>query len=141
MEEVFVQSHPHNPGYYTLEELRFMDAGSFAWRLSIRTTSWRPPTDVFETDDAYVVRVEIAGMREEDFSIELDGRILTIRGTRPDVPERRAYHQMEIRFGEFGTEVELPGPVVADQVKAHYQDGFLRAVLPKMRSHQVPVRE
>ena len=52
------------------------------WRLSLRSTSWRPPTDVYEVDDDLIVRVEIAGMREEDFSIELNGRILSIRGMR-----------------------------------------------------------
>jgi len=110
------------------------------WRLSMRTPAWRPPTDVYEWEETLVVRVEIAGMREQDFAIQLNGRILTIRGTRQDLPERRAYHQMEIRFGEFNIDLELPSHVDADQVQATYSDGFLRVQLPKARSRQIPIK-
>ena len=82
----------------------------YHWRILMRSPSWRPPTDVFETDETLFVRVEIAGMREEDFTIELNGRELTIRGARQDPAERRAFHQMEIRFGEFAFALELPSP-------------------------------
>lgn len=116
-----------------------MDAGPFEWRLSVRTPVWRPATDVYETEDTVVVRVEVAGMREEDFSIELEGRYLTIRGSRPDQAERRAYHQMEIRFGEFSTQVELPVAVESEQVQAIYGNGFLRVTLPKTRSQQIEI--
>jgi HSP20 family protein len=96
---------------------------------------------MYETDEAIVIRVEIAGMREQDFSIQLEGRYLSIRGTRPDTPERRAYHQMEIRFGEFVTEVELPCQVLANQIDATYGNGFLRMVLPKARPNKIQVGE
>jgi HSP20 family protein len=63
--------------------------------------------------------------------VELDGRYLSVRGVRPDVAERRAYHQMEIRSGEFSTEVEIPAPVNASAVEAIYDNGILRILLPK----------
>jgi HSP20 family protein len=118
-----------------------MDAGQFEWRLTVRTPVWRPATDVYETEDTIVVRVEVAGMREEDFSIELEGRYLTIRGTRPDLPERRAYHQLEIRFGEFNTQVELPVAVEHEHVQAVYGNGFLRVILPKTRPQQIEIED
>jgi HSP20 family protein len=102
---------------------------------------WRPPTDVFETEQAVIVRVEIAGMREEDFSISLTGDQLTVRGNRPDIQERRAYHQMEIFFGEFTVEVKLPAQVLADEVIAEYQAGFLRLVFPKDKPKKIQVSE
>jgi HSP20 family protein len=123
------------------KEMNFMEAGNPYWRLSSRSSSWRPPTDVFELEESIVVRVEIAGMREEDISIELDGRLLSIRGVRPDVPERRAYHQMEIRFGEFGVEVELPAVVDIEQAQAVYDNGFLRMILPKSLPRHIQVEE
>ncbi len=110
-------------------------------RIASRSPVWRPPTDVYELEDALVVRVEIAGMREEDFSISLEDRTLSVRGLRSDLPERRAYHQMEIPFGEFISEVELPVPVKADGIEAVYRDGFLRILLPKVRPHSVKVEE
>jgi len=122
-------------------ETQFIDVSPFGWRITMRSPAWRPPTDVFETESLIVVRVEIAGMREEDFVIELNGRNLTVRGSRQDVPERRAFHQMEIHFGEFAIELELPNYIEADQVQAAYGDGFLRIHLPKARPRQIPVVE
>jgi len=121
-------------------DTQFTDAPFFDnWRLTMRTPTWRPPTDVYESEETLVVRVEIAGMREQDFVIQLSGRTLTIRGARQDLPERRAYHQMEIRFGEFSIDLELPFHVDADQVQATYSNGFLRVQLPKARSRQIPI--
>lgn len=111
------------------------------WRFLSRPHVWRPPTDVYETEDAFVVRVEIAGMRAEDFGISLVERSLCVHGMRQDAPERRAYHQMEIPFGEFSTEVELSYPVNPDLAEAIYQDGFLRITLPKAHPQQVQVSD
>jgi len=111
------------------------------WQISIRTQNWHPPTDVIETDEAIFVRMEIAGMREEDFKIELAGQLLQIHGVRTDIAERRAFHQMEIRFGEFAYEIGLPGPVHLNQVEALYENGFLRIRLPKMQPLQIPVED
>ncbi|HLE26657.1 MAG TPA: Hsp20/alpha crystallin family protein, partial [Anaerolineales bacterium] len=58
----------------------------------------------------------------------------------PD-PERRAYHQMEIHFGEFRADVELPGPVDREHITAEYGGGFLRVNLPKLRPTQIEIEE
>ncbi len=116
----------------------------------IRT--WRPPTDVYETDDCVVVKVEIAGMEEGDavftskFTISLSNRNLTITGVRPDpFPEAEgstlSYQQIEIRYGEFKTEVYLPWAIVENEIEATYADGFLRVDLPKAKVQKVPVVE
>jgi HSP20 family protein len=123
------------------EQAQYFTSGNLRFRLSSRSCVWSPPTDVYETEDAVIVRVEVAGMREEDFEINLEERFLTIRGSRPDIVERRAYHQLEIPFGEFISDVELPVPVMADQIIAIYQNGFLRLVLPKTTPHQIRVEK
>jgi HSP20 family protein len=97
----------------------------------VRSSAWSPPTDVYETEEDYVVRVEIAGMREDDFEVQLENDTLLISGSRPDLTERRAYQQMEIRFGKFSTALTLPGSVNIEQARADYKDGFLIVVLPK----------
>jgi HSP20 family protein len=132
---------PEQPESDRHADTQFLEVSPFGWRLITRSPAWRPPTDIFETEDALIVRVEIAGMREQDFSIELDGRSLTVRGSRQDLPERRAFHQMEIHFGEFAIELELPNYIEADQVQAVYSDGFLRIHLPKARPRQIPIGE
>ncbi|MGD2156660.1 MAG: Hsp20/alpha crystallin family protein [Anaerolineales bacterium] len=110
------------------------------WHLGSAHLLWSPPTDVYETKNAIIVRVEIAGMRNGDFSISLNNRHLIIQGFRPDQPERRAFQQMEIRFGEFRTDVELPIPIRADEIEASYDDGFLRVILPKAKSRRIWVQ-
>ena len=85
----------------TLLETRREILHAVSWQ--VRSNVWSPPTNVYETEEAYVVRVEIAGMREEDFEILLENNTLLISGSRPDLTERRAYQQMEIRFGKFST--------------------------------------
>lgn len=128
------------------DDLDTTESTSLTWRINLRTPPWRPPSDMFETEQAVIVRVEIAGMREADFSIELNGRTLMIRGIRPDTqpPEaakRRAYHQIEIRYGEFGLDFELPAPVETTAVQAVYTNGLLVITLPKARPHQISVSE
>lgn len=105
----------------------------------IRPNVWSPPTDAYETDEAYIVRMEIAGMREEDFDVTLENNTLLIMGMRSDTTERRAYHQMEIRFGKFATAVGLPAPVNIDEALAEYKDGFLTITLPKAKPNQIKV--
>jgi HSP20 family protein len=102
---------------------------------------WSPPTDVYETEKEYVVRVEIAGMRESDFEVTFENGFLFINGVRPDISERRAYHQMEIRFGKFSTTLAVPGPVDLDHSEAQYKDGFMTVVLLKAKSKDVKIEE
>ena len=101
---------------------------------------WRPPTDVFETDDSAVVIVEIAGLAEGDFEISLDGRVLIVSGERHDPAEKLAYQQMEIRYGRFRTEVHVPWALESSGQSAVYEDGFLRITLRKAQSRRVPVK-
>jgi len=108
------------------------------------TRTWRPPTDVYETDDCVVVKVEIAGMEKGDFAISLSDRYLTVSGVRHD-PVARAqglnlsYQQMEIQYGDFSTQVYLPWDIVEDKIEATYEEGFLKIILPKAKAQKVPV--
>ena len=111
------------------------------WQVQVRAGVWSPPTDVYETEDNYVVRVEIAGMREEDFEITVENNFLMISGSRPDISERRAYQQMEIRFGKFETVVGIPGPLDLEASRADYTEGFLTVTLPKAKPNQIEIEE
>lgn len=110
------------------------------WVIVHHTTVWHPPTDVYEQDGRLIVIVEVAGMRDGDFNVMLQGQQLTISGMRQrDAATDCAYHQLEIRFGEFRAEVSLPWPVVRDGVTATYQDGFLRVELPRAPKQKVQI--
>lgn len=139
MEEIHIASDSLRRIWRISEDLQTSLTDTSRWRIVSRPYAWRPPTDMYETDEAIIVRVEVAGMREADFTISLTERILTIRGIRQDTPERRAYHQLEIPFGEFSSEVELPYAVISDKVDAVYRDGFLRITLPIAQPKHIKV--
>jgi HSP20 family protein len=91
---------------------------------------------MYETEDSIIVRVELAGMRDNDFEVAIENHILVITGSRPDVSERRAYHQMEIWFGKFEIAIDIPIPIHVESSVADYQDGFLTVNLSKAKSKQ-----
>lgn len=103
-------------------------------------TIWRPPTDVYETDNAVMVVIEIAGLGPNDYEILLRGRTLLVAGDRRDQSEKLAYQQMEIRHGKFRTEVHLPWALEESGQEATYESGFLKITLPKATVRRVPVR-
>lgn len=102
---------------------------------------WRPPTDLYETKEAYIVRIEVAGMNKEEFCVNLDDNKLDISGIRPDMPLNRAYHQLEIPFGSFRSIVKLPAQIDSSQVSAEYHDGFLLITLPKIIPVIIKIKE
>lgn len=130
-----VQFHGTSP-----EDHIYHSPGAISWRISLRQNVWTPPTDVFETEDRFMVRVEIAGMKEADFSVRFEQNVLTISGIRSDSQEPRAFHRMEIPFGEFVTEVELSSPVDPERIEAEYLEGFLHVILPKPEPKQIIIK-
>lgn len=124
-----------------LDRLRRGPFDSSRWLMWQNGQTWRPPTDVFETDEAVIVRVEIAGMRDADFVVTLQDQLLSISGRRGDLSAKVAYHQLEVRYGDFRTEVYLHWAVEQSDITAAYQDGFLIVTLPKARVRQVRVKD
>ena len=120
--------------FSTLTETRREVLHTLGWH--VRSTAWNPPTDLYETEQNCVIKVEVAGMRDEDFEVAFENNILMIRGQRHDRNEKRAYHQMEIRFGRFEIAVEVPVVVDIEKAIAEYKDGFLVIILPKVNSTQ-----
>lgn len=109
------------------------------WRREVEGV-WRPPTDVYETDDSAVIIVEIAGLVDDAFQISLNGRMLVVSGERHDPAEKLAYQQMEIRYGRFLTEVRLPWALESSGQTAVYENGLLCITLRKAQSRRVPVK-
>jgi len=121
----------------TIVEARREIYHAITWQ--VRASAWSPPTDIYETEENFLVRVEIAGMRDDDFEVAVENNMLMISGHRLDLNERRAYHQMEIRFGKFEITVEIPVPVEIEGAAAEYKDGFLMIQLPKASAKNIKV--
>ncbi|MEP7136963.1 MAG: Hsp20/alpha crystallin family protein [Chloroflexota bacterium] len=121
----------------TIIETRREIFHTVSWQ--VRSSGWSPPTDVYETEVNFIVRVEVAGMKDADFEVAIENNMLMISGNRSDPNERRAYHQMEIRFGKFEIAVEIPVPVEIERSVAEYKDGFLMVQLPKASPKHIEV--
>lgn len=99
--------------------------------------AWQPPTDVLEGDSYIYVMMEIGGMRDGEFHVAVSGQRLMVTGHRPipvfaDAGEKLAYHQFEVRFGEFRTVLTLPWIIDETGIHARYEDGFLYITIPRV---------
>jgi len=127
LDRAFVESV--DPGW-TRERKR----ARFAW----------PPTNVFETKDAFVVSAEVPGLAEGDVSVSVEDDALVLRGERKtEVPAGYHVHLRERAPIAFTRKVPLPVRVDADAVTATLKDGLLTVRLPKAREampRQIPVK-
>jgi HSP20 family protein len=94
---------------------------------------WQPPADIYETDEAWVIKLELAGVQKTDFSVSINEEVLTIRGTRRDEfrGKWRTYHQAEINYNEFARSFHLPHRAAEGDIKALYKDGLLTITIKK----------
>ena len=97
------------------------------------TPAWAPALDIAERTDAYLVTVELAGVKLDDLEIILEEGLLTIQGDRQfanDSSEEQ-FHRVERSSGAFRRSITLPAHVEADAVEASMEDGVLRILVPK----------
>lgn len=89
--------------------------------------------DVRDDDKKVTVRVEAPGMDADDFDIQVDGDMLTVRGEKRVEREdtRDGYRVSECAYGRFRRDIALPAVVKNDGVEATYKRGVLKVVLPK----------
>jgi HSP20 family protein len=95
--------------------------------------TWTPPVDIYETDDALVLKAELPGVSKDDVSIEVHQNTLILRGQRTHEAEVKDeyYHRVERAYGTFQRSFVLPAIVDQDKVQATYKDGVLELHLPK----------
>ena len=109
--------------------------GQFGQRLEARpsTQAWAPAVDISERPDAYLVTVELPGVKLDDLTITLEDGLLTIQGERQFTSEssEQQYHRVERRYGSFRRSITLPSQVQADAIEASFEDGVLEVVVPK----------
>lgn len=97
--------------------------------------AFTPPTDIFETESEFGVRIEIPGIERRDLQVAIQDDCLVVSGERKGPCEAgtaiRGFHRKEIHFGPFVSAVRLPGPVDPEKAVATYECGFVIVRLPK----------
>ncbi|MGB7590952.1 MAG: Hsp20/alpha crystallin family protein [Terriglobia bacterium] len=99
----------------------------------VSTRSWAPPVDIYETEDAIVLKAELPGIDPKDVEVRVEDNTLYLKGERnyeKDVNEQN-YHRIERSYGSFARSFSLPNSISAEKVKAEYKDGLLTLTMPK----------
>jgi HSP20 family protein len=92
---------------------------------------WIPSVDVEETDDAWIVEAELAGVKRDDVNVEIRDNELEISGEVKEREREGILRRRTRRVGFFDYRVALPGPVDAASVDAKLDDGVLTVRIPK----------
>jgi HSP20 family protein len=106
---------------------------------------WTPAMDMYETADALVILLDLAGIDASRTEVQAEPNLLVVRGMRRErradggPNEERSYHALEIPYGRFERAVRLPAGVDTSAARANYRDGLLEITLPKRVPHQVRI--
>jgi HSP20 family protein len=96
--------------------------------------AWTPAADVYETEDGYVLEVELPGLARDEVTIEVQGADLVVRGERQMAEARSgAFHRLERRYGPFARSFRFPDPIDSERVSAELRDGLLRVEAARAR--------
>src|SRR3990172_9369942 len=95
--------------------------------------AWQPATNLYETENRYVVCMDLAGVKRSEIYVEVRQDVLVISGRResPRPKSRSKVHLMEINHGNFCRSVAIPSSVCVEKIEARYADGYLWVELPK----------
>ena len=108
----------------------------FSWRLDeseANMGTWTPTTDMMETDNEYVIEVDLPGLTKKDIQINAHDNVLTIEGERKkeSKEEKPGYLRNERYFGTFKRSIMLPASIMDEKIKATFKDGVLKINVPK----------
>ncbi len=100
---------------------------------SVEQSTWYPPTDIYETKDEFVFKLEVPGLAKDDVKIELNNSTLSITGERKEDKDvnKEDYHRMESYSGKFCRSFALPKNIDSKKVSARIKDGILELRVPK----------
>lgn len=108
-------------------------AGSTDFEDEVGMSAWRPAVDIFDTDNAIVIKAELPGIKKDDVSIDVKGNVLIIKGERFFDKETKEenYYRKERSFGKFQRSFTLPDAVNPEAIKANFKNGVLEIEVPK----------
>jgi HSP20 family protein len=95
--------------------------------------AWTPSCDIYETEKAIVLKVELPGIKKENVAVSIESNVLTIHGERKFEGEtkRENYYRVERNYGEFFRSFTLPNYVDPTKILAEFKEGLLEVTLPK----------
>ena len=92
-------------------------------------------TDIVETDNEYVVEIDVPGYQKDEINISLDSNYLTVTASREE--NKKSDHQnyllQERRLGTCSRSFYV-GDINYENVKASFNNGTLNLIIPKAKN-------
>lgn len=103
-----------------------------------KTATFEPSANISETKEAYCIELATPGFSKDDFSIELNERVLKLSGRKEESKdtEKSAYSLREFYGASFSRSFTLPDTIREDKIEAKYDNGVLTVLLPKKEEAQ-----
>ncbi|MFN4183118.1 MAG: Hsp20/alpha crystallin family protein [bacterium] len=105
-----------------------------------RGWGWAPALDFYETEDAYHLEMDLPGWKKEEIKIQKRGDVLEIRGEKKEEREIKEenFIRRERRSGSFVRRVPIPEEADITGIKARFEGGVLKAIIPKKKVEKEP---
>jgi HSP20 family protein len=111
-------------------------------RAASDVAAWKPTADISESQDEYVIKMNLPEVKKEDVNIEVDGNTITVTGERKQ--EREENKDTEIRvesfYGSFARSFVLPDNIDTSKIEAQTKDGVLKIRIPKKNTAKKPMQ-
>jgi HSP20 family protein len=102
-----------------------------------------PAANIIENPDSFQLELAAPGLKKNDFKIHLENNVLTISSEVEDekTEEGKNYTRKEFHYGSFSRSFTLPKSIDLDKIKADYENGILKVVLPKKEEARLDVKK
>jgi len=106
---------------------------------------WAPRADMSETEDKYVIHMDLPGVSKKDLKVNMEDNMLTINGDRKvdETHKGEGYYRRERAFGNFYRAFTIPKAVNESKIEATFKDGVLTVNIPKVeksKPHQIEIK-
>jgi HSP20 family protein len=100
------------------------------------SSDWAPSVDISETDEEYLIRASLPGVKKEDAAVTVADGMLTLSGERAQQLEQKdeKFHKVESFYGSFSRSFALPDAVNEAAIRADSKDGVLTVHVPKTKA-------
>lgn len=107
-------------------------------------SDWNPTTDIYETKDNYVFKIEVPGLSKDDIEVDLKENVLTISGEKKEDKEvkKENYHRVESFYGSFSRSFTIPKDIDSKKIDAQMKNGILELKIGKaeeVKAKKIPI--
>ena len=92
-----------------------------------------PSVNSIENDNSFEIDLAVPGMKKDDFTIQLNAKVLVISSENTNSVENNSMSLNEFNYSSFQRSFIVPETVELDKIKANYKNGILKVKLPKKK--------